>query len=305
MNLSQTNGTAGGSARRDSLLTALLKNLMVTCLCLLINYVNGVQIHTFRKHQVFYSNPRYVLFIHLVVNDMLQVSLSSLLHVLSYVFLTVSASFCAVALLATMLTTQNTPLNLAAMAVERYLAVCLPLRYAHICTLRRTYRLVGAMWAAGLLAVLPDLFFLAATRPRRFFGSRLVCSMEVFGEARGAMRKDAWHAAFLVLVWLTLLYTYVSIGCAARRASAQAQKARNTILLHAFQLLLSMLSYVRGPFEQALLRLLPRRYLAIVFASFILIQVLPRLVSPVVYGLRDQSFRKYVGRYLLCRRSPA
>lgn len=52
MNLSQTNGTAGGSARRDSLLTALLKNLMVTCLCLLINYVNGVQIHTFRKHQV-------------------------------------------------------------------------------------------------------------------------------------------------------------------------------------------------------------------------------------------------------------
>lgn len=53
MNLSSDNSTAGvGPARRDSLVTALIKNLIVTLLCLIINYINGTQIHTFRKHQV-------------------------------------------------------------------------------------------------------------------------------------------------------------------------------------------------------------------------------------------------------------
>lgn len=40
MNLSHTNGTA------------LLKNLVVSLLCVFINYINGAQIHTFRKQQV-------------------------------------------------------------------------------------------------------------------------------------------------------------------------------------------------------------------------------------------------------------
>lgn len=53
MNLSSDNSSAGaGPARRDSLVTALIKNLIVTLLCLVINYINGTQIHTFRKHQV-------------------------------------------------------------------------------------------------------------------------------------------------------------------------------------------------------------------------------------------------------------
>lgn len=53
MNLSSDNSSATvGPTRRDSLVTALIKNLIVTLLCLIINYINGTQIHTFRKHQV-------------------------------------------------------------------------------------------------------------------------------------------------------------------------------------------------------------------------------------------------------------
>lgn len=53
MNLSSDNSTATvGPTRRDSFVSALIKNLIVTLLCLIINYINGTQIHTFRKHQV-------------------------------------------------------------------------------------------------------------------------------------------------------------------------------------------------------------------------------------------------------------
>lgn len=246
---------------------------------------------------MFRSNPRYVLFIHLVVNDMVQVSVSSLLHVVSYVFLTVSVPFCSLALLAAVLTTHNTPLNLAGMAAERYVAVCLPLRYGRVCTPARTYGLIGLMWAASLLAVLPDHVLVLSSRPPAFFRSRVICSGDAFKDGG---RKEVSHAVFLVLVWLTLLYTYVGITCAARRASVRTRRARNTVLLHAAQLLLSMLSYVRAPLEQGLLRLLPASYLSVLFASFVFIQMLPRFASSLVYGLRDRSFRQYVRRYLVC-----
>ncbi|KAI4799532.1 hypothetical protein KUCAC02_016845 [Chaenocephalus aceratus] len=44
---------------RDSFSTAVAKNVIVVALGLIINYINGTLIHTFRKHQIFYINPRY------------------------------------------------------------------------------------------------------------------------------------------------------------------------------------------------------------------------------------------------------
>lgn len=115
------------------------------------------------------------------------------------------------------------------------------------------------------------------------------------------MKRDISHITFLILVWFTIFYTYINIVCAARRASSQAKKARNTILLHGFQLLLSMLNYVRAILEQALFFLLPDMRSIILFASYIIIQILPRFISPLVYGLRDQTFRNYMRRYLMCK----
>ncbi len=37
---------------RDSSSTAVVKNVIVLALGLIINYINGTLIHTFRKHQV-------------------------------------------------------------------------------------------------------------------------------------------------------------------------------------------------------------------------------------------------------------
>ncbi|KAL1272357.1 hypothetical protein QQF64_028219 [Cirrhinus molitorella] len=41
----------------------------------------------------------------------------------------------------------NTPLILAGMAVERYVAICKPLHHHQICTVRRTYILISLIWA--------------------------------------------------------------------------------------------------------------------------------------------------------------
>ncbi|KAF3855737.1 hypothetical protein F7725_016460 [Dissostichus mawsoni] len=205
------------------------RNVIVTVLCIAINYINGTLIHTFRKHQIFYSNPRYVLFIHLVMNDMLQLTLSTLLHIISYTLNTFSVSSCLLLLILAVMATFNTPLNLAGMAVECYVAICLPLHHCRICTVRNTFILMSLIWFVSSLSIMPDFFLLLATEPLSFFTSKVLCARDfVFRSSYSLKKRDASHIVCLVLI-------------------------------------------------------------------------IPRFVSPIVYGLRDQNFRKYMRRYLLCR----
>ncbi|XP_037603203.1 odorant receptor 131-2-like [Sebastes umbrosus] len=298
-----SNGTSTVTVnQRDNFLTAVINNVIVVALCISINYINSTLVHTFRKHKIFNSNPRYILFIHLVINDMMQLILSTLLHIVSYALHTIRVGFCLILLIITILTTLNTPLNLASMAVECYIAICIPLRHGQICTVNKTYILIGLIWVASAFSILPDLFILLATEPLHFFQSKVLCDRDyVFRSSYSLKKRDASHIVFLVLVWLTILYTYFRILFAAKEATVDNTKARNTIVLHGFQLLLCMLTYVKPMFEQGLLYLLPRQNRAIRFVAYVIVQILPRFVSPIVYGLRDHTFRIHMRRYLLCK----
>lgn len=244
-------------------------------------------------------NPRYILFIHLVFNDMIQLTTSISLFVFTYAFHTIYVPVCCLFILPAVFTTQNTPLNLAFMAAECYIAICLPLRYNYICTVKRTYIVISLIWLMSSLSVLPDIFILLSTEPPDFLNSRVYCSRDSLFRSPFSMKKrDTSHILFLVVVWITLFYTYFRILFVAKAADADAQKARNTILLHGFQVLLCMIVYVQPMIMQALIQSFPRRVSSITFVGYIVNQILPRFVSPIVYGLRDRTFRTYLRRYM-------
>ncbi|XP_042261010.1 odorant receptor 131-2-like [Thunnus maccoyii] len=286
---------------RDDFSVAVSKNVIVAVLCIIINYINGTLIHTFNKHQIFNVNPRYILFIHLVVNDMMQLTSSVMLMLLSYIFYKISVSLCCFLLLFTIIATQNTPMNLAGMAAECYIAICLPLHHTTLCTVRRTYILIGIIWFVSSMSYIPDILILLNTESVEFLDSKIICIRNnAFLNPLIRHKNNIYNTVLLVMVWSTLLYTYLKILFAAKSADGDAKKARNTILLHGFQLLLSMLTYVAQAFRQALYTWFPKNISDAIFVSYIFIQVLPRLISPIVYGLRDKTFRKYLQRYLLC-----
>ncbi|XP_056292782.1 odorant receptor 131-2-like [Pseudoliparis swirei] len=290
---------------RDSFSKAVIKNVIVVVLGLSINYINVALIYTFHNHQIFYTNPRYILIIHLVVNDMIQVTLTVLLFIISYTVYKINVSVCCIFVMITGLTTENTPLNLACMAVECYIAVCMPLRHVQICTVRRTLMLVGFIWNTSLLSVFPDLLITLATEPLDFFYSRVFCvRVNVFSNPLILKKRDATYILFLVIVWLVIFYTYFNIMFTATKASVDAKKARNTILLHGFQLLLCMASYTTPQLKRHLLIWFPKNYTDSLFACYIIVQLLPRSISPIIYGMRDKTVRKYLKRHLLCKMSP-
>ncbi|XP_031156146.1 odorant receptor 131-2-like [Sander lucioperca] len=301
MNLSNTGSNFTTAVYRDTLNTAIIKNVITVVLCISINYVNSTLVYTFTKHQVFKMNPRYILYIHLVINDIILLSLFTLVQVLSYIVFTLNVSLCIVLLMIATFASLNNPLTLAIMAVECYIAIRFPLRHTQICTFRKTYVVISLIWAISILSILPDLFVALATESLEFFRSRVYCLRDtVFRNSNLTVKRDVSNLVFLVIVWLTLFYTYFRILFAAKAAAKDAKKARNTVLLHGFQLLLCMLTYVYDLMLQGLTYLLPKEVLAIRYTVAIFIQVLPRLISPVVYGLRDKTFRKYLKRYLLC-----
>ncbi|KAM4582543.1 odorant receptor 131-2-like [Fundulus diaphanus] len=285
---------------RDPLYVAIIKNVITVLLSLAIIYINGTLVHTFRKHQVFNTNSRYILYIHLVINDIIMLALMILLQVLSYILFTLNVSFCIIMLMIAISSNLNNPLTLAAMALECYLAICFPLRHPQICTVRKTYIVIAVIWFLSLLTILPDVFIVMATRPAEYFHSRIFCLWaNIFTNPILAEKRDVSNIVFLVIVWLILFYTYFRILFTAQAASANAKKARNTVLLHGFQLLLCMLSYVHSIAIVGLSSLFPNDILTIRYVISILIQVMPRLISPMVYGIRDKMFREYLKRYLL------
>ncbi|XP_072237916.1 odorant receptor 131-2-like [Leuresthes tenuis] len=305
MNSSSYGFNVSSSVRyRDSVSTAVTNNVIVLALGLTINYINGTLIHTFRKHQIFYMNPRYILFTHLVLNDMIQLTATISLFVSTYVSYRINASLCCFIITFAVFTTLNTPLNLAVMAVECYIAVCLPLRHPQLCTIKRTYILIGCIWALSAVSVLPDIFLVLATEPVRLFYSTIFCERDnLFRHKISLEKRDFSYLVYLSAVWLTLLYTYFRIFFAAKAANSvdgNIKKARNTVLLHGFQLLLSMLTFVAPLLKKALVSWFPRNYLQVLFVCYIIIQILPRFISPVLYGLRDKTFRQYFRKYLLC-----
>ncbi|XP_008303255.1 olfactory receptor 4F5-like [Stegastes partitus] len=293
----------------DSLNEALTKNLISFTLSFIINCINGAFVYIFCKSEVFQRDPRYVLYIHLVINDMIMLTASVTLQILTY---TVRLSFapCCIMLLILVTTNKNSPLNLAGMAVERYIAVCRPLHHTQICTVQWAYTLIALMWGVSFIPAISNVIILLITRPLIVFSKNILCFPSLtYNTSHHKTQNVVVEVLLCSFVFLTLIVTYLNVLCAAQAASASiqasARNARNTILLHGVQLLICMLSYTSPFINLTLVTAWPRERTKIFFATFLLTNVLPRLLSPLIYGVRDKKFSSQIRMHFCskCRKS--
>lgn len=238
---------------------------------------------------------------------MIQLTTTITLFLSSYIFHKLNASLCLIIITFAVFTTLNTPLNLAVMAVECYIAICHPLRHAELCTIKRTYFLISWIWALSAVSALPDVFILIATEPAQIFYTAIYCEKDnLFQHPIHLKKRDVSYIVYVIGVGLTLFYTYFNIFFAAKEAKVaksadgDTKKAMNTILLHGFQLLLCMLTYAAPQLHRVMFYWFPKHYLHAIFVNYIIIQIFPRFVSPLVYGLRDKTLRQHLKKYLLC-----
>jgi len=144
----------------DSYEEALAKNIVIVSLGLFINFINGMLVVTFFSKLMFTRDSRYILYIHLVINDMLMICISVILYVLTYAIPFLNVSWCCTLIALGSTTFMITPLNLAGMAIERFIAICKPLHHSQICTPQRTYIFICLLWVLGAIPSLADIIIL-------------------------------------------------------------------------------------------------------------------------------------------------
>ncbi|XP_050930552.1 odorant receptor 131-2-like [Lates calcarifer] len=286
------------TGRLDGLNEAFSKNFIAFGLCIIINCINGAFVYTYCKSEVLHRDPRYVLYIHLVINDMIMLTFSVALHIFTY---TIPLTFapCCIILLILLTTTKNSPLNLAGMAVERYIAVCRPLHHAQICTVQRAYALIALIWVVSLIPALTDIMVVLATQPLSVFSRIIFCYPSyLYNTPYHKAQSMAVQVLLFSFVVLTLIITYLKVLCAAQAASgsdqASARNARNTILLHGVQLLICTLSFISPLINIISLSIWPQGRTVMLFINYLLTELIPRLLSPLIYGVRDKKFSSLI-----------
>ncbi|KAG8584521.1 hypothetical protein GDO81_004639 [Engystomops pustulosus] len=271
------------------IITTVFFVLTMICFCFFVYFISIILIVYFTTPQV-RDNSRYVLFAHMLVNDTLYLFLGLFLA-LAYQFLYMPVSICYFILTITTATFRVTPFNLATMALERYIAICYPLRYLMFCTVKRSYSVIAAMWLFGLLPNAVDLAILSSSVEKSFFSQKLLCKQEglIIQPLQDTIRS-IYFIVSLIVVALVILFTYVKVMLIARKSgssSSSASKAGKTVMLHGLQLLLSMVSLTSTITETY-----GGNYLAML--NFLIFMCVPRLLSPLIYGIRDEVFSKCI-----------
>ncbi|XP_058271648.1 odorant receptor 131-2-like [Hemibagrus wyckioides] len=266
-------------------------------------YVNIVMLFTLRTKAIFCETPRYILFAHMLLNDTIHLIVALVLFILNSLYSMVVRAACAFIVLVSSTTFVNAPLILAVMSLERYTAICFPLRHSELATPARASVAVALVWVLGITDVLIDVCALFLLAEPSFYLSPTVCTIKQLIVAPWQQgRSLIFKVLLFIMVTIVLLYTYVSILRQARFASSDtsAHKALRTVILHALQLGLSLMSFLYEYIEYLLGSLPLSVYSQLRFLIFFIVLILPRCLSSLIYGLRDETFRPLFKQKFLC-----
>ncbi|XP_062391715.1 odorant receptor 131-2-like [Sardina pilchardus] len=278
-------------------IVAILMSMLFTC-------INSIMFHTLLSKPVFRELPRYILFAHMLCNDSVQLMISMLLYILSMKLPPFPKAICALLLVVTETTFRNAALNLAVMSLERYVAICFPLRHGEMVTRKTAGICIALIWFFSSINILIDIIYALVVDPASY-KDLMICTRQRF--FLSAWQVDVYQGSsyfFFVTVTGILFFTYINVVVAARSASADresAKKAHKTILLHLVQLVFCVNTFVYVSIETALARTSSSRlYKDLRYLNFLFVLILPRCLSPLIYGLRDDAVRPLFLYYVRC-----
>ncbi len=113
-------------------------------------YVNGLMIFTFLKKETF-RETRYILFAQTLFPDSALMLLTDLTLMGSFYQYPVHSIPCYIFCTLTSLVSVVSPMILVAMCLERYVAICMPLRHSSISTPKNTFISLLVIWSVSFI----------------------------------------------------------------------------------------------------------------------------------------------------------
>lgn len=304
-NVNQSLVDIGTAHQYQGTLERVLFSTLTTLPCCVFLFINGSMLFTLRSKPLFCQTSRYVLLFNLLVADTVQMSLSHVLYIIAVCRIRLTYPVCGTLTSLTSLTTVISPLTLVFMALERYVAVCFPLRHTTIISIRNTALTIMAVWAFSSLNIFTRVILLSLQDLPSLQMKDFCSDLAMLVGSTSDNYDKAFTCFLFVSAGMAVISSYVSVIIAARSVSADkalARKAHNTLLLHLVQLGLSLFSTIYNPLLITLSKMLTR----IVFVRlqnvlYVCIFIFPRCLSSLIYGMRDQSIRPVLVYHLCCQ----
>lgn len=292
------------STFRNSLPVIIKVSVVIPVFCVFLCCI-AIMWHVFACNRQHLDSSRYILFASMLINDTLQLLFSVLLFLLAMGRVKFALLYCLPLLFISSVTYQNTPLILATMSLERYVAIFYPLQCPTAWRSDRIWILVLSLWLVNTVLTIIKYSIGERDRGIGFLFRHVTCKSSIINSSPVQIMFDVVTCTVLfTVVAVVILFTYIRILLETRKLRqdrVSVSKAMHTVLLHAFQLLLCMLAFTM-PITESLLVLcanwLPED---IAFFNYFCFILTPRLLSPLIYGFRDQSLMGYIWKTFFYR----
>ncbi|XP_022616430.1 olfactory receptor 2AT4-like [Seriola dumerili] len=243
-------------------------------------------------------HARFVLVFHLLVSALVHLGMSSVFYYQIHLGARPGRSACLVMIIVLISSASNILLTLTVMALDRYCAVCHPMRYSASCTVGHWPWLLGVLtWMLALVIPLTLLLQPDSQASRDDYHGE--CGQEKL--RKGGLQK----VVFIGLCTVLILYSYVRILVEGRRLGVLNRRNRagcRTIALHGTQLAVYILpnfvSFVLTTlYERKFIQTETKELSAVVIFAFF---SLAQCVAPVIYGLRKEELMEQLSHRFPC-----
>ncbi|KAK2831659.1 hypothetical protein Q7C36_016745 [Tachysurus vachellii] len=248
--------------------------------------------------------PMYILLFNMPINDIVGATafFPQLISSILSQNRSITYSACYVQAFMTHLYGSGALLILTAMAYDRYIAICYPLKYNTIMSANNLFKIILTLWILDFALV---GFLLGLSYRQEICNTRIVDSFcnnpSLMKLICGDVRLNNYYGLFLTIFLqgvslLVVLFTYIQIlfTCISKKQSDAKRKALQTCGTHLVVFLCvefnALFALISHRFENV------SQYLRRGFG--VSVMIFPPFMNPLIYGLKTKEIRKNASLFI-------